>query len=178
VLDNNLDRLRAFDRSYGAGRVRTLASTAQEIEAACLRADLVIGTVLVAGALAPRLVSDELVRRMKPGAALIDVSIDQGGCIEGSTPTVHSNPMFRRHDCVFYCVANMPGAVPFTSTYALTNATLGYVDALAGSGLRGAVREHPSLAHGLMTVDGVLTSEPVAGAHHLPWERGVDVLAA
>jgi alanine dehydrogenase len=119
LLDKNIARLREADRIY-QGHCQTIASNAYEVERACVDADLVIGAVLVPGAKAPTLVSDELVRRMKPGSVLVDISIDQGGCFESSRPTTHSNPTYRVYDSVFYCVANMPGAVPHTSTYALT----------------------------------------------------------
>jgi alanine dehydrogenase len=125
--------------------------------------------VLVPGAKAPRLVTDELVSRMKPGAVLVDISIDQGGCFEGSRPTTHADPTYRVHDTLFYCVANMPGAVPHTSTYALTNVTLPYVVEMANRGWRDALRADKSLAQGLSTHAGQLTSEPVAEAHALPY---------
>src|SRR6202012_3122673 len=125
VLDKNIARLRQIDAIY-QGRIQTIASNAYEVEKAVLEADLVIGAVLVTGAKAPKLVSNDLVRRMKPGSVLVDIAIDQGGCFEDSHPTTHADPVFRVHNSVFYCVANMPGAVPNTSTYALTNATLPY----------------------------------------------------
>ena len=128
-----------------------------------------IGAVLVPGAKAPRLVTDELVSRMKPGAVLVDISIDQGGCFEGSRPTTHADPTYRVHDALYYCVANMPGAVPHTSTYALTNVTLPYVVEMANRGWRDALRADASLARGLSTHAGQLTSEPVAEAHALPY---------
>ena len=120
LLDKNIDRLRQADRIY-QGHMQTVASNAYEIERAVLDADLVIGAVLVPGAKAPKLVSNELVSRMKPGSVLVDIAIDQGGCFEDSRPTTHADPTYPVHDSVFYCVANMPGAVPHTSTYALTN---------------------------------------------------------
>ncbi|WP_210479012.1 alanine dehydrogenase [Naasia sp. SYSU D00948] len=166
VLDTNLARLRELDALY-AGRVRTTASNAYEIERALLDADLVIGAVLIAGARTPKLVSNELVSRMKPGSVLVDISVDQGGCFEDSHRTTHSDPTFRVHGSLFYCVANMPGAVPHTSTYALTNATLPYVRALARSGWREAMRADPALAAGLNVHAGSLASAPVAAAHGL-----------
>jgi alanine dehydrogenase len=164
VLDKNIARLRQIDAIY-QGRIQTIAANAYEIERAVLGADLVIGAVLVTGAKAPKLVSNDLVRRMKPGSVLVDIAIDQGGCFEDSRPTTHADPVFRVHDSVFYCVANMPGAVPNTSTYALTNATLPYVVELADKGWRAALAADPALALGLNTHEGQLTNAPVAAAH-------------
>ena len=164
ILDKNIARLRQIDALY-AGRVQTIASNAYEIEQAVLDADLVVGAVLVTGAKAPKLVSNELVSRMKPGSVLVDIAIDQGGCFEDSHPTTHADPVFRVHDSVFYCVANMPGAVPHTSTYALTNATLPYTVELANSGWQAALAADPALALGLNTHEGELTNAPVAAAH-------------
>lgn len=164
VLDVNAARLREIDARY-RGRVRTLTSTAYELEHAVLGADLVIGAVLIPGARAPKLVSGELVSRMRPGSVLVDVAVDQGGCFEDTRPTTHADPTFRVHDSVFYCVANMPGAVPRTSTFALTNATLPYVLALADQGWRRATAADPALAAGLATHDGALLSAAVAEAH-------------
>jgi alanine dehydrogenase len=166
LLDKNIDKLRAADRIY-QGHLQTVASNRYEIEHACLDADLVIGAVLVAGAKAPMLVSDELVSRMRPGSVLVDISVDQGGCFESSHPTTHSDPTFTVARSVFYCVANMPGAVPNTSTYALTNVTLPYIMELANNGLRDAVARDPALALGVNTVGGRLTSGPVAEAHSM-----------
>ncbi len=142
LLDRNVARLRQMDAIY-QGHCQTITSNAFEIERAVLDADLVIGAVLVAGARAPKLVSNELVSRMKPGSVLVDISIDQGGCFEDSHPTTHADPTYRVHDSVFYCVANMPGAVPHTSTYALTNVTLPYAVELANRGWRDALRADP-----------------------------------
>ncbi|MEP6642167.1 MAG: alanine dehydrogenase [Gaiellales bacterium] len=164
VLDRNMDKLRQADRIY-QGHLQTVASNMYEIERACLDADLVIGAVLVAGAKAPTLVTDELVSRMRPGSVLVDISVDQGGCFESSRPTTHSDPTFRVADSLFYCVANMPGAVPHTSTYALTNVTLPYIIELANHGLRAATEADPALALGVNTVGGMLTLDPVAQAH-------------
>ncbi len=164
LLDRNVARLREVDAIY-QGRCQTVAASSYEIERAVLGADLVIGAVLVAGAKAPKLVSNELVSRMKPGSVLVDISIDQGGCFEDSRPTTHAEPTYRVHDSVFYCVANMPGAVPHTSTHALTNVTLPYALALADHGWRGALRAGSALAAGLNTHGGRLTSAPVAAAH-------------
>ncbi|MCX9193177.1 alanine dehydrogenase [Carbonactinospora thermoautotrophica] len=167
LLDKNIDKLRAADRVY-RGHLQTVASNAYEIEKAVLDADLVIGAVLIPGAKAPKLVSDELVARMKPGSVLVDISIDQGGCFEGSRPTTHADPTFRVHQSIFYCVANMPGAVPHTSTYALTNVTLPYVVEIANLGWREACRNDQALARGLNTYDGHITYQPVAEAHGMP----------
>jgi alanine dehydrogenase len=164
VLDKNIARLRQIDAIY-QGRIQTVAANAYEVERAVLEADLVIGAVLVTGAKAPKLVSNDLVKRMKPGSVLVDIAIDQGGCFEDSRPTTHAEPTFRVHNSVFYCVANMPGAVPNTSTYALTNATLPYVVELADKGWRPALAADPALALGLNTHEGQLTNAPVAAAH-------------
>jgi alanine dehydrogenase len=166
LLDNNIEKLRQADRIY-QGHLQTVASNAYEIEKACVDADLVIGAVLVVGAKAPKLVRDDLVARMKPGAVLVDIAIDQGGCFEASRPTTHDAPTYRVHDTLFYCVANMPGAVPHTSTYALTNVTLPYVTAIANRGWRDACRSDPALALGLNVHEGHVTSAPVAEAHGL-----------
>jgi len=164
LLDKNIERLRQADRIY-QGHMQTVASNAYEVERAILDADLVIGAVLVPGAKAPTLISNDLVRRMKKGSVLIDISIDQGGCFEDSRPTTYDDPTYRVHDSVFYCVANMPGAVPHTSTYALTNVTLPYAVALADKGWQQAMRDDHTLALGLNTHDGSLTYAPVADAH-------------
>jgi len=137
----------------------------------------VIGAVLIPGAKAPKLVSEDLVRRMKPGSVLVDIAIDQGGCFENSRPTTHAEPTFQVHGSVFYCVANMPGSVPNTSTYALTNATLPYVLKLADKGWKAALREDPGLRLGLNAHAGLLTNEPVAAAHGLPYTPIDEVLA-
>jgi alanine dehydrogenase len=164
LLDKNVARLRQVDAIY-QGHCQTVASNAYEVERAVLDADLVIGAVLIPGAKAPTLISNELVSRMKPGSVLVDISIDQGGCFEDSHPTTHAEPTYQVHNSVFYCVANMPGAVPHTSTYALTNVTLPYAVELANRGWRDALRHDPALALGLNTHEGQLTSEPVAAAH-------------
>jgi alanine dehydrogenase len=164
VLDLSIPRLREADAIY-RGHLETVASNAFEIEKACLEADLVIGAVLVPGAKAPKLVSNDLVSRMKPGSVLVDIAIDQGGCFEDSHATTHADPTFTVHDTVFYCVANMPGAVPNTSTYALTNVTLPYAVALANKGWEQALRDDRALALGLNTHDGQVVYGPVAEAH-------------
>jgi alanine dehydrogenase len=164
VLDRDIDRLRAADRIY-QGHLQTVASNAYEVERAVLDADLVIGAVLVPGAKAPTLVSNELVSRMRPGSVLVDIAVDQGGCFEDTRPTTHDDPTFRVHDSVFYCVANMPGAVPNTSTHALTNVTLPYVMALAGEGTVAAVGHNRALAHGVNVVGGSVVLPEVAEAH-------------
>lgn len=176
VLDTNLQRLKELDEHY-AGRVRTIASNAFEIEHALLDADLVIGSVLVPGAKAPKLVSNQLVARMKPGSVLVDIAVDQGGCFEDSHPTTHADPTFPVHGSLLYCVANMPGAVPRTSTYALTNATMPYVRALANRGWREALAADGALALGLNTHGGAVVSEPVAAAHGLDHVPLADILA-
>jgi alanine dehydrogenase len=175
LLDKNVARLRSADAIY-QGHLQTVTSNAYEIERAVIDADLVIGAVLVPGAKAPRLVSHELAARMKQGSVLVDISIDQGGCFEDSRPTTHAEPTYRVADSVFYCVANMPGAVPHTSTYALTNVTLPYAVEIANRGWRDALRADAALAQGLNTHDGAVTCQPVAEAHDLPYTPVADVL--
>src|SRR5713101_5848691 len=176
LVDKNVGRLRSADAIY-QGHLQTVASNAYEIERAVIDADLVIGAVLVPGAKAPKLISNELVSRMKSGAVLVDISIDQGGCFEDSRPTTHAEPTYLVHQSVFYCVANMPGAVPHTSTYALTNVTLPYVVEIANQGWRAALAADPAFALGLNTYEGALTCQPVAEAHGLAWTALADVLA-
>ncbi|SDS27460.1 alanine dehydrogenase [Friedmanniella luteola] len=176
LLDRNIDKLRDADKIY-QGHLQTVASNAFEVERAVLDADLVIGAVLVPGAKAPTVVTNALVARMKPGSVLVDIAIDQGGCFEDSRPTTHAEPTFRVHDSIFYCVANMPGAVPHTSTYALTNVTLPYAVSLADRGWRDALRADPALALGLNTYDGALVSAPVAASHGVGHRELADVLA-
>ena len=166
VLDTNIQRLRELDALY-SGRIRTIASNGFEIERAAMQADLLIGSVLIPGAKAPKLISNELVSRMKPGSVLVDIAVDQGGCFADSRPTTHAEPTFEVHNSVFYCVANMPGAVPATSTYALTNATMPYVRAIANLGWKAALRSDAALALGLNTHAGSVTNEPVGTAHGL-----------
>jgi alanine dehydrogenase len=176
LLDRNVARLRDADRIY-QGHCQTVASNAYEVERAVLDADLVIGAVLVPGAKAPMLVSNDLVSRMKPGSVLVDIAIDQGGCFEDSRPTTHADPVYKVHESVFYCVANMPGAVPHTSTYALTNVTLPYALEIAKRGWRDALRLDPVLALGLNTHDGMVTYPSVAEAHGLAAVSLEEVLA-
>jgi alanine dehydrogenase len=176
LMDRNIDRLREMDRIY-QGHVQTVMSNAYEIERAIMDADLVIGAVLIVGAKAPKLVTNEQVSRMRPGSVLVDISIDQGGCFEDSRPTTHADPTYRVHNSVFYCVANMPGAVPHTSTYALTNVTILYAVELANRGWREALRADPSLAKGLNTHGGSVTNGPVAEAHHMPHVERAEVLS-
>ncbi|MER6288375.1 alanine dehydrogenase [Streptomyces sviceus] len=166
LLDRDINKLREADKVFGT-QVRAIMSNAFELEKAVLDADLVIGAVLIPGAKAPKLVTNELVARMKPGSVLVDIAIDQGGCFEDSRPTTHAEPTFQVHDSVFYCVANMPGAVPNTSTYALTNATLPYIVELADRGWVEALRRDPALAKGLNTHDGKVVYREVAEAHGL-----------
>jgi alanine dehydrogenase len=164
LLDRNVARLRQIDAIY-QGHCQTVVSNSFEVERAVIDADLVIGAVLVPGAKAPKLISNELVSRMLPGSVLVDIAIDQGGCFEDSHPTTHDDPTYQVHESVFYCVANMPGAVPHTSTYALTNVTLPYAVELANRGWRDALRRDAALAGGLNTFEGEVVSRPVAEAH-------------
>ncbi|MFE5209191.1 alanine dehydrogenase [Streptomyces sp. NPDC056600] len=164
LLDLNINKLREADKVFGT-TVQTVVSNSFEIEKALVEADLVVGAVLIPGAKAPKLVTNELVSRMKPGSVLVDIAIDQGGCFEDSRPTTHAEPTFAVHNSVFYCVANMPGAVPNTSTYALTNATLPYVVQLANRGWVEALRRDAALAKGLNVHDGQVVYREVAEAH-------------
>jgi alanine dehydrogenase len=164
LLDRDINKLRHADFVY-QGHCQTVASNGYEIERAIADADMVIGAVLVPGAKAPKLITNEQVSRMRPGSVLVDIAIDQGGCFEDSRPTTHADPTYQVHDSVFYCVANMPGAVPHTSTYALTNVTLPYAVALADKGWQQALREDQPLSLGLNTHDGHVTYGPVAEAH-------------
>ena len=166
ILDLDLNRLRYLDDLFN-GQVKTIASSAYAIEEQCIAADLVIGAVLVHGAKAPKLVSDALVAKMKPGSVLVDVAIDQGGCFEGSKATTHSDPTFKVHNSLYYCVANMPGAVPATSTAALANATIKYALALANLGWQKACEQDPALEAGLNVHEGKIMYRAVATAHGL-----------
>jgi alanine dehydrogenase len=164
VLDRSLARLAYIDTIY-QGRIKTLASSFHTIDKEIRSADLVIGAVLVHGAKAPKLVSNQQVKSMKPGAVLVDIAIDQGGCFEDSRPTTHAESTFSVHDCIFYCVANMPGAVPVTSTYSLTNATLPYALALANHGWEAACEKDSALAKGLNIHNGKVMYRAIAEAH-------------
>ncbi len=175
LLDTDLDKLRLSFWRYN-NRVHGLASSKLAIQQQVTEADLVIGAVLIPGAKAPKLVSNDLVSQMKPGSVLVDIAVDQGGCFEDTHATTHADPTYMVHDSVFYCVANMPGAVPNTSTYALTNATLPYTVALADKGWEKALRDDASLAHGLNTYAGKVTNQPVADAHGLESVSLQDVL--
>ena len=176
VFDLNINILRKIDAEYG-GAIETRYSSRLELEDAVREADLVIGAVLVPGAKAPKLVTNSTVAQMKSGAVLVDIAIDQGGCFEDSRPTTHDDPTFAVHDTVFYCVANMPGAVPRTSTFALTNATMPYVLKLADKGWKSACRADTALAKGLSTHEGALLSEQVATDLELPFTDPAGLLA-
>jgi alanine dehydrogenase len=176
LLDRDISKLREADRVFG-NRVKTVASNAFNLERACLEADLVVGAVLIPGAKAPKLVTNELVSRMKPGSVLVDIAIDQGGCFEDSRPTTHADPTFKVHESVFYCVANMPGAVANTSTFALTNVTLPYAVELANKGWLDACRADHALALGLNTHQGELTYAQVAEAHGLDHRKLDELLS-
>lgn len=175
ILERSIDRMRHLEEIL-SGRVTLLMSSTLQIEASVAEADVVIGAVLIPGALAPKLVTRDMVRGMKDGAVLCDVAIDQGGIAETSRPTTHTDPVYSVDDVTHYCVANMPGAVPITSTKALTNATLPYVEAIAEHGLSEAVARDPSLARGVNVVDGRITYEAVAEAHGMDFAPLEDVL--
>jgi alanine dehydrogenase len=175
VFDVSINKLREVDAEFG-GRIETRYSSILELEDAVKKADLVIGAVLVPGAKAPKLVTNSTVAHMKSGAVLVDIAIDQGGCFEDSRPTTHDDPTFAVYDTLFYCVANMPGAVPRTSTYALTNATMPYVLKLADKGWEAACQADPALAKGLSTHGGELLSEQVAADLDLPYADPAGVL--
>ena len=164
VLDKSAKRLAHIDQVYG-GRIKTLMSSTVSIQKSIYDADLVIGAVLIPGAKAPKVVTNQDVAKMKSGSVLVDIAIDQGGCFEDSKPTTHENPTYQVHESIFYCVANMPGAVPVTSTYALTNATLPFALQIANLGWHKALAANPDLAKGLNTHDGKVTYKAVAEAH-------------
>ncbi len=166
ILDRNIAKLRDVDRIH-KGRILTLMSNRLVVEEIVTQADLVIGAVLVPGALAPKVVTEDIIKEMKPGAVVVDISVDQGGCFETSRMTTHSDPTYVVHDVVHYCVGNMPGAVPHTSTYALTNLTLPYAVTLAERGLEAAIKADPALARGVNTHRGECVYKPVAEAHGL-----------
>jgi alanine dehydrogenase len=175
ILERSLDRMRHLEEVL-SGRVSLVMSSSLQIEESVQDADVVIGAVLIPGALAPKLITREMVAGMKEGAVLADVAIDQGGCAETSRPTTHSEPVYTVEGVTHYCVANMPGAVPITSTKALTNATLPYVEAIADDGLAEAVARDPALARGVNVLDGKVTYEAVADAHGLDYRPLEDVL--
>jgi alanine dehydrogenase len=177
IIDKSLLRLKELDLQFGP-RATTLFATAEAIEHQVLAADLVIGAVLVPGAAAPKLVTREMVRQMRPGSVLVDIAIDQGGCFETSRPTTHSNPTYVDEGVVHYCVTNMPGAVARSSTFALTNATLPFVIALAEKGWRKALADDPHLLHGLNVHAGKVTYEAVAHDLDLPYAAAAMLLAA
>ncbi|RNI17940.1 alanine dehydrogenase [Flexivirga caeni] len=175
ILDTDLEKLRMTFWRYD-NRVRQIASSTLAVREQVLGADLVIGSVLIPGARAPKLVTNEMVANMKSGSVLVDIAVDQGGCFEDTHPTTHDDPTFQVHGSTFYCVANMPGSVPNTSTWALTNATLAYAVRLANRGWRDALRDDPALARGLNTYDGQVVCEPVAEAHGMAYADPAGVL--
>jgi alanine dehydrogenase len=175
ILERSLDRMRHLEEVL-SGRVSLVMSSSLQIEESLREADVVIGAVLIPGAVAPKLITRDMVRGMKDGAVLADVAIDQGGCAETSRPTTHSEPVYTVDGVTHYCVANMPGAVPITSTKALTNATLPYAEAIAEHGLAEAVARDPALARGVNVLDGKITYEAVADAHGLDYQPLEDVL--
>jgi alanine dehydrogenase len=175
ILERSIDRMRHLEEVLGA-RVTLLMSSSLQIQESVAEADVVVGAVLIPGALAPKLISREMVAGMKEGSVVADVAIDQGGCVETSRPTTHSEPVFVVDGVIHYCVANMPGAVPITSTKALTNATLPYVEAIADQGLREAIARDQALARGVNVMDGKITYEAVAEAHGLEFTPLEDVL--
>jgi alanine dehydrogenase len=170
VINLDVERLRELDERY-QGRITTLPSHQTVIDRVLPEADLVVGAVMVRGAKAPKLVPRKLVSRMRPGSVIVDVAVDQGGCFETTRPTSHSDPVYEVDGVLHYCVANMPGIVPRTSTLALTNATLPYIVRIASMGVEAAIRENPGLAKGVNVMHGRVTCEAVAAAHHLPFAR-------
>jgi alanine dehydrogenase len=175
ILERSLDRMQHLDEIF-AGRVGLLMSSSLQVDESIEEADVVIGAVLIPGARAPKLITRDMLSRMRPGAVLVDVAIDQGGCIETAHPTTHSDPVYRVDGIIHYCVANMPGGVPITSTKALTNATLPYVESIADHGLVEAVARDRALARGVNVLDGKVTYEAVAAAHGLDFTPLDDVL--
>lgn len=175
VLETNADRMRWLDNIFH-GTLTTLASNHHNLIAALARADLLVGAVLIPGRSAPKLVTRAMLKEMKPGAVVVDVAVDQGGCFETTRPTTHSDPVYEVDGIIHYCVANMPGAVPRTSTFALNNATLPYALALANKGLQAAVRLDPGLAAGVNTFDGHITCEPVAESQNRPYKPLAELL--
>jgi alanine dehydrogenase len=177
VIDRSPEVLRRIDVQF-AGSVRTIFATSSSVREAVIKADLVIGCVLVPGALAPKLVTQQMVRDMKPGAVIVDVAIDQGGCCETSRPTTHSDPTYEVDGVIHYCVTNMPAAVARSSTYALNNITLPFILSLANKGWKRALEDEPSLSEGLNVHAGKITCEPVAAAHGLAYTPVQQVLRA
>jgi alanine dehydrogenase len=176
IFDTNIARLRFLDDHF-QGRVRTAASNPLDLDRSVVDSDLVIGSVLIPGAKAPKLVTNDMVSRMRPGSVLVDIAVDQGGCFEDTRPTTHADPTFPVHETVFYCVANMPGAVPNTSTSALTNATMPYIRRIASLGWREALRADPTLAGGLNVSGGRVANAGVATAHGYEPTPAADVIA-
>jgi alanine dehydrogenase len=168
VIDLRAEAMAYLEDVFG-GAIETLYSNPTNIEEMTARADLLVGAVLVTGAAAPKLVTKELVAKMSPGSVIVDVAVDQGGCIETCRPTTHDHPTYEVHGVVHYCVPNMPGAVPQTSTWALTNVTIPYAVKIADQGLAAAARSDPALLRGVNTLDGRVTYEPVARAHGLEY---------
>jgi alanine dehydrogenase len=175
IIDINLNRLRELDDIFN-GRLRTIASNSYAIAKAAAEADLLIGGVLIPGASAPKLVTREMVKNMKKGAVIVDVAIDQGGCIETARPTTHSNPAYIEYGVVHYCVTNMPGAVPHTSTLALTNATFPYVMKLANQGATAAIKSDSGIREGVNTFKGTLTYSAVAQSQNKPWKNVAELV--
>lgn len=175
IVDLNLNRLREIDDTFG-GRIGTLASNSYNVAHAVREADLVIGGVLIPGAAAPKIVTRAMVSKMKKGAVIVDVAIDQGGCIETARPTTHSDPSYVVDGVVHYCVTNMPAAVPNTSTLALTNATFPYVMRIANSGAKAAIQADAGLREGVNTFNGTLTCKPVAESQSKPWKPADQVV--
>jgi len=175
ILERSIDRMRHLDEIL-SGRVSLVMSSSLQIEESVAEADVVIGAVLIPGARAPKLVTREMLHDMKPGAVIVDVAIDQGGCFETARPTTHTDPVYEVDGITHYCVANMPAGVPITSTLALTNATLPYVEAIADHGLAQAIALDPALARGVNVLDGKITYEAVAEAHDLDYTPLEDVL--
>jgi alanine dehydrogenase len=177
ILERSVERMRYLEQIL-SGRVQLLMSSTLQIEASLEGADLVIGAVLIPGALAPKLITREMLGSMMEASVLVDVAIDQGGCAETSRPTTHDDPVYTVDGVIHYCVANMPGAVPITSTRALTNVTLPYVEELADDGVVGAIRRDRALAKGVNVLDGKITYQAVADAHSLEYTPLDDALAA
>lgn len=175
IIDLSLNRLRELDDLF-YGHIRTLASNSYNIARSTAEADLVIGGVLIAGAAAPKLVTREMVSKMKKGAVIVDVAIDQGGCVETAHPTTHSNPVYLEHEVVHYCVTNMPGAVPHTSTLALTNATFPYIMELARHGAEAAIKANEAIREGVNTYRGSITYAAVAESQKRKWKKVTDLL--